>query len=212
MRLLNQADGERMAFIQPRAQGCLCDVSVYSPVLQQVFDRDQQKSAVPGLPLSALRKRLYPSEAQQSELRTARACHALGVFQATFYRHLKPPASQSGRPSPPLALRDEERKTVLDLLHTERFHDDGPRQVFADLLDEGQDHCSVRTMYRILEEEHGVVKERRRHVHRPAYKRPERLATRANFWSWDIKKLLGPVKWTYDLRHHGHFEPLRAII
>jgi len=44
----------RMAFIQPRAQGCLCDVSVYSLAPQQVFDRAQQKSAVPGLPVSVL--------------------------------------------------------------------------------------------------------------------------------------------------------------
>jgi|GEM_PF-5550544 len=49
MPWLNQADRERMAFIQPRAQGCLCDVSVHSLVPQQVSDGAQQKSAVPGL-------------------------------------------------------------------------------------------------------------------------------------------------------------------
>jgi len=54
MLVLNQADGERMAFIQPRAQGCRRDVSVYFPVLQHVFGRDQQKFAVPGLSISAL--------------------------------------------------------------------------------------------------------------------------------------------------------------
>jgi hypothetical protein len=31
-----------------------------------------------------------------------------------------------------------------------------------------------------------------------AYAKPELLATKANeVWSWDITKLLGPVKWTY---------------
>lgn len=102
------------------------------------------------------------------------------------------------RPAPPLALTDLEKQTVLDLLHSERFQDDAPRQVFAVLLDEGHYHCSVRTMYRVLREEHGAVKERRRHVQRPAYEKPELLATRPNeVWSWDITKLLGPVKWTY---------------
>lgn len=87
---------------------------------------------------------------------------------------------------------------MLDLLHSERFQDDAPRQVFAALLDDGHYHCSVRTMYRILKKEHGSVKERRRHVQRPAYEKPELLATRANeVWSWDITKLLGPEKWTY---------------
>ena len=58
--------------------------------------------------------------------------------------------------------------------------------------------CSTRTMYRILEAEHGCVKERRSHVQRPKYVKPELLATEANqVWSWDITKLKGPVKWTY---------------
>jgi putative transposase len=53
-------------------------------------------------------------------------------------------------------------------------------------------------MYRVLRQEHGAVKERRRHIQRPAYDKPELLATRPNeVWSWDITKLLGPSKWTY---------------
>jgi putative transposase len=53
-------------------------------------------------------------------------------------------------------------------------------------------------MYRILEAEHGCVKERRKHVQRPKYVKPELLATKPNqVWSWDITKLKGPVKWTY---------------
>jgi len=42
-------------------------------------------------------------------------------------------------------------------------------QVFASLLDEGQYHCSVRTMYRVLTDEHGDVKVRRRQVQRLNY-------------------------------------------
>jgi putative transposase len=53
-------------------------------------------------------------------------------------------------------------------------------------------------MYRILASEHGSVKERRRHVQRPPYSKPELLATAPNqLWSWDITKLRGPAKWTY---------------
>jgi putative transposase len=69
--------------------------------------------------------------------------------------------------------------------------------VYAALLDEGQYLCSVRTMYRILDQ-HDQVRERRNQLSHPAYQKPELLATGANqVWSWDITKLLGPAKWTY---------------
>ena len=41
---------------------------------------------------------------------------------------------------------------MLDTLNSERFVDQAPTEVYATLLDEGQYLCSVRTMYRILEE------------------------------------------------------------
>ena len=67
----------------------------------------------------------------------------------------------------------------------------------ATLLDEGQYLCSIRTMYRILEQE-GESGERRDQLVHPAYQKPELLATAPNqLWSWDITKLRGPVKWTY---------------
>ena len=134
----------------------------------------------------------------RTEVGTRQACGALGVSHSTLYRRLKPPVTYKARPAPPLALSDQERRSVIDLFHCERFQDDAPRQVYAALLDEGQYHCSIRTMYRILESEHGDVKERRRHVQRPAYQKPELLATKPNeVWSWDITKLKGPAKWTY---------------
>jgi putative transposase len=90
-----------------------------------------------------------------------------------------------------------ERQTALVHLHSERFVDQAPHQVHASLLDEGIYVCSPRTMYRLLEE-HGEVRERRDQLRRPAYQKPELLATRPNqVWSWDITKLRGPVKWTY---------------
>ena len=128
------------------------------------------------------------------------ACEALAVPRATFYRHMSPESSQGEktRPVPVLALTKQERDTVIDILHSERFQDKAPRQVYAALLDEGQYHCSVRTMYRVLTDEHGDVKERRRHVKHPSYEKPELIATAPNqVWSWDITKLKGPAKWTY---------------
>jgi putative transposase len=97
-----------------------------------------------------------------------------------------------------LALTQSERQTVLGELHSERFQDKAPLEVYATLLDDGRYLCSPRTMYRILASEHGSVKERRRHVQRPPYSKPELLATAPNqLWSWDITKLRGPAKWTY---------------
>ena len=130
------------------------------------------------------------------------ACEALQVPRATFYRHQskknRPANNHTQRPAPPLALSCWEREKVIDILHSEQFCDDAPHQIYAKLLDEGRYLCSTRTMYRILEAEHGCVKERRSHVQHPKYVKPELLATEANqVWSWDITKLKGPVKWTY---------------
>jgi putative transposase len=95
-------------------------------------------------------------------------------------------------------LSQSERQTVLGELHSERFQDKAPLEVYATLLDDGRYLCSPRTLYRILASEHGSVKERRRHVQRPPYSKPELLATAPNqLWSWDITKLKGPAKWTY---------------
>jgi putative transposase len=127
------------------------------------------------------------------------ACEALQVPRATFYRfHNTDNDTSNDRPAPPLSLSPEEKRTVLDILHSERFCDKAPYQIYAALLDEGQHHCSIRTMYRLLTDEHGDVKERRRQVSRPAYSKPELLATGPNqVWSWDITKLKSHTKWTY---------------
>jgi putative transposase len=75
--------------------------------------------------------------------------------------------------------------------------DKAPQQVYATLLDEGNYHCSIRTMYRILEASM-EIRERRNQLTHPMYQKPELLATAPNqVWSWDITKLLGPAKWSY---------------
>jgi putative transposase len=135
----------------------------------------------------------------REDVGTKPACEALGVSRATFYRHITAPSEAvCARPAPPLSLSREERQEVLDELYSERFQDTAPAEVCATLLDEGRYLCSPRTMYRILSVEHDGVKERRRHVQRPQYVKPELLATAPNqLWSWDISKLKGPAKWTY---------------
>jgi putative transposase len=86
---------------------------------------------------------------------------------------------------------------VLDVLHSLRFVDLAPPQVYAILLDEDIYLCSIRTMYRILAEHH-EVRERRNQLRHPAYAKPELLATRPNeVWSWGITKLKGPGKWQH---------------
>jgi len=82
---------------------------------------------------------------------TAAACRSLGVPRATLYRRRrpKPPvATASPRPTPPRALSDQERRQVLDVLHSEPFADKAPAEVYAALLDQGQYVCSIRTMCR----------------------------------------------------------------
>jgi putative transposase len=110
---------------------------------------------------------------------------------------MEDPQEKMIRSVPPLALSCAERGSVLDLLHSDRFVDKAPLEIYATLLDEKEYVCSVRTMYRVLEREN-ELKERRRQVSRPHYAKPEILATGPNqAWSWDITKLKGPVKWNY---------------
>jgi putative transposase len=129
----------------------------------------------------------------------AAACRVLGVPRASFYRHLatrKRPSSPASRPTQPRALTPPEREAVLKHLHSERFQDSPPVQVYATLLEEGTYLCSIRTMYRLLAQR-GELRERRNQLTHPSYKKPELLATGPNqVWSWDITKLRGPVKWT----------------
>ena len=74
----------------------------------------------------------------------------------------------------------------MDVLHSERFADTAPAEVWATLLDEGAYLGSVSTFYRVLRER-GEVGERRRQATRPATVKPELMAAAPNqVWSWDI--------------------------
>ncbi len=133
------------------------------------------------------------------EVATAPVCLALGLGRATVYRRRKPTEAKAkrARPSPARALSPRERQDVLDTLHSKRFCDQSPVEVYATLLEEGRYLCATRTMHRILADSK-EIRERRNQLRHPRYHRPDLVATRPNeVWSWDITKLKGPIKWTY---------------
>ena len=141
------------------------------------------------------------TEALTQQMGVVSACQALGLPRSSFYRaretETRLKAAETKAAQPARALGEAEKSTVRQLLNSERFQDLAPREVYATLLDEGQYLCHWRSMYRILEE-HDEVRERRNQLRHPNHPKAELLATGPNqVWSWDITKLLGPVKWTY---------------
>ena len=131
-----------------------------------------------------------------AELSINETCESVSLPRATYYRFKSPPEVSAKRRSH-RRLTELERQRVLETLTSERFCDQSVRQVWAQLLDAGSYLCSVRTMYRILEENQ-AVRERRNQLRHPEYQRPELLATGPNqLWSWDITKLKGPHKWNH---------------
>ena len=129
------------------------------------------------------------------------ACLAMGIDRTTYYRKQTAKVlAQSvilSRPKPSLTLTDQERYDVLEALASQRFMDKAPAEIHAILLDEGVYLCSVRTMYRVLDDEYGV-KERRNQRRHPHYSKPELEASGPNqVWSWDITKLKGLNKGTF---------------
>lgn len=130
---------------------------------------------------------------------TTRACIALEISRATYYRAMGPPKERAVKPRPasPRALPPETQQAILAHLHSDEFADKSPSETFHTLLDRGVHLASVRTYYRILDA-NGEVKERRNQLRHPEYARPELLATGPNqVWAWDITKLKGPAKWVY---------------
>ena len=127
----------------------------------------------------------------------AQACLATGVPRSSWYRHNRvSPAPPRPAPKPhaervqPRALSPAERARVRELLNT-TYLDEAPATTWAKLLDAGEYHCSISTMYRILRE-HGEVTERRRQATHPPRVKPELMATKPNqVWTWDVTKLAG---------------------
>ena len=105
--------------------------------------------------------------------------------------HLVPAApdqpARRRRPAPvphtervqPRALAPAERTAILDVLHSDRFADLAPAEVWATLLDEGTYLGSVSTYYRVLREA-GESRERRAQATHPAAVKPELAADGPN--------------------------------
>jgi putative transposase len=119
------------------------------------------------------------------------ACHALGVSRATLYRATCPasPPTSRPRPSSPRRLGDDERQTIVDVMHSSEFADQPPAEVFAKLLSRGVYLASIRTIYRVLAAL-GESQERRHQRLPHPYVKPSLTATAPNqVWTWDISKL-----------------------
>lgn len=134
---------------------------------------------------------------------TRTASAVTGVVRSTAVRRraaaAAPTPSAPARPTHPPAnkLTPIERRRILDTLNSDRFVDQAPLEVYAQLLDEGVYLCSVSTMYRVLRE-NAQVSERRRLARHPARTCPELVATAPRqVYSWDITKLAGPDKGRY---------------
>jgi transposase InsO family protein len=119
------------------------------------------------------------------------ACAVLGVSRATLYRAtcpVMPPTVHERAPSP-RRICDEERRAIVDVMHSAEFVDQPPMEVFAKLLSRGVYMASIRTFYRLLAEL-GESKERRNQRLPHRYVKPSLTATGPNqVWTWDITKL-----------------------
>jgi len=140
---------------------------------------------------------------QLHSLPVDRMCQALSLSRATYYRYIHDKenpnhsASHDSAATPSNAMTAEEKQHVLALLHSERFVDQTPYQVYYSLLDEGEYYCSIRSMYRLLMEQGETVDRRAQRQHRDAVK-PELIACVPNeVWSWDITKLLSLQRLVY---------------
>jgi putative transposase len=125
-----------------------------------------------------------------------RACEALGIRRATFYRRrqARPLALRLRKPGAPHALSATEKEQVLSHLQSPRFLDRSVRQVYAALLDAGEYLCSISTMYRLLRAENQVRERCKQSRHRK-HKKPVLKASAPNqVWTWDITRLRGPHK------------------
>ena len=119
----------------------------------------------------------------------AQACRALNVPRHWCYpdrRQRTQPAAPTGRGR---GLSKAEQQRIVDALHSERFQDAAPRQVYATLLSEGILLGSVSTMYRLLRKR---AETRERRNQRPAQRhvKPQLEATGPDqVYTWDITKL-----------------------
>jgi len=136
-----------------------------------------------------------------SELRevigVSRAVALFGLARSSFY-YTPVPAEHyrhRGGGAQPNALGEHERAGILDVLHAHAHVDQSPYEVYAALLDEGRYLASIRSFYRILEENGETAArsdQRRSSGPRPV---PVLCAKGAKeIWSWDISPIPTTMK------------------
>lgn len=131
--------------------------------------------------------------------RQCAACEELGLDERTVQRWRGQQEDRRAGPktTPANALTAQERRRVLDVLTSERFRDQSPRQIVPKLADEGVYVASESTMYRLLHSAELLAHRSRSRPpthHRP----PELIAAAVNtVWSWDITYLRAPVRGTF---------------
>jgi putative transposase len=128
-----------------------------------------------------------------------KATALFGLARSSYYSKLIPPEQQRQRGGgvQPNALSDAERQEIRDVLHSGTYIDKTPYDVHSSLLDDGKYLASIRTFYRILENDGEST--RRQHS-RTAAPRPVPVlcATKPKeIWSWDISPLASTKKGTF---------------
>ena len=136
----------------------------------------------------------------------SRACEALGLNRSTVYAtrarcamtvdELQKRRSRQ-ETKQPRALSKEERNKVLNTLSSDEFCDQPPTEVYQELLERGENPCSVSTMYRVLREKKQSGERRQQ---RPAQHHaiPRLCATQPNeVWTWDCSKLATTKRGVY---------------
>lgn len=118
-----------------------------------------------------------------------RICQALGQPRHRCYPDHRRRVAKASMGVSPRRLSAAQDQGILDCLHSERFCDASPRQVYAQLLSEGTVLASVSTFYRRLRVR-GQTTARRRQRPSQRHVRPQLTATAPQqVWTWDITKL-----------------------
>ncbi len=157
--------------------------------------------------MSERRQRLQLVEqSRPADVSVRVACKSLGISRSVLYRSRKGvrrsaedmAASRSRKNTyQPRQLSEVEEKKVLEVLNSERFEDQPPREVYHRLLSEGEYLCSVRTMHRILTR-NKLDKDRRGQRAAQRHAVPRLRAEKPNeVWCWDITKLATHTRGTY---------------